>query len=94
MQPKLVYGENVRQALQYVETGNAEAGIVALSIAGAPDVEYVLIEQSLYLPLDQTMAVVSRTKNERGAREFASFVASPAGRAVMKKYGFIIPGEL
>ena len=92
VQRKLVYGENVRQALQYVQTGNAEAGIVALSIANVPEVEHVLIEQSLHLPLEQTMAVVARTKNQRGAREFASLVASPAGQAVMQKYGFIIPG--
>lgn len=90
---KLVYGENVRQTLQFVQTGNAEAGIVALSIVNVPEVDYVLIDDGLHQPLKQAMAVVSDTRHEAVARDFVAFVNGPKGRPVMKKYGFLLPGE-
>lgn len=93
VRPKLVYGENVRQALQFVQTGNAEAGIVALSIAQEPEVTYVLLDDSLHEPLWQEMAVVRGRRQEAGAREFIAFVNGPEGRPIMKKYGFLVPGE-
>ncbi len=91
--PKVVYGENVRQALQFVQTGNAEAGIVALSVASVPEVDSVAIDDSLYQPLRQSMAVVKGTSQEQLARAFAAFVNGPRGRPVMKSYGFALPGE-
>lgn len=91
VRPKVVYGENVRQALQFVQTGNAEAGIVALSIADAPEVSSIMVDESLYRPLRQALAVVKGAKQERLAGEFASFVTGPNGRPVMAKYGFMPP---
>jgi len=94
VQPKLVLGENVRQALQYAETGNVDAAIVALSLvvpaAMAEDVRgrYVLIPEDLHAPLDQTVAVIGSTAHEREARAFAEFVGSAAAREIMGKYGF------
>jgi molybdate transport system substrate-binding protein len=94
VQPKLVLGENVRQALQYAETGNVDAAIVALSLvvpaAMAEDVDgrYVLVPEDLHAPLDQTVAVIRSTAHEREARAFAEFVGSPAAREIMRKYGF------
>ena len=94
LEPKLVLGENVRQALQYVQTGDAQAGIVALSIANVPEISYTLIDDSLHQPLRQSMAVLRRTRQEQLARDFAGFVNGPEGRPIMKKYGFVLPGEL
>ncbi|HZK66906.1 MAG TPA: molybdate ABC transporter substrate-binding protein [Chloroflexota bacterium] len=93
VQPKLVYGENVRQALQFVETGNAEAGIVALSIADVPRVSRVVVDDALYQPLNQTMVIVKGAKQESLARDFIAFVNGPKGRPVMQRYGFLLPGE-
>lgn len=99
VQPKLVLGENVRQALQYAETGNVDAAIVALSLvvpaATTGDVKgrYVLIPEALHAPLDQALAVIKSTTHERQARAFAAFVGSPAAREIMREYGFILPGE-
>lgn len=93
VRPKLVYGENVRQALQFVQTGNAEAGIVALSIAEAPEVSYVLVGESLYRPLRQTMAVIKGAQAGDLARDFAAFVDGEKGRRLMRRYGFLLPGE-
>ncbi len=93
LSPKVVYGENVRQALQFAQTGNAEAGIVALSIADTPEVGYEMVDESLYQPLRQSMVVVKGARHEQLARDFAAFVNGPEGRVVMKRYGFALPGE-
>lgn len=93
VQPKIVYGENIRQAMQFVQTGNAEAGIVALSIAGVPEVTSLIISESLHDPLLQEMAVVRGSLQERPAREFIAFTSGPQARSIMKKYGYIVPGE-
>lgn len=93
LKSKLVYGENVRQALQYVQTGNAEAGIVALSIADVPEVAYTLIDNRLHEPLRQALAVVKGTQDEELARRFIAFINGPQGRPIMKRYGFLLPGE-
>jgi len=91
IKPKLVYGENVRQALQFIQTGNAQAGIVALSIADVPEVSFTLVDQGLHNPIRQAAAVVNGAKNERAAREFIRYVNGPKGRPVMEKYGFKVP---
>lgn len=91
VKPKVVYGENARQALQFVQTGNAEAGIVALSIAVVPEVNISPIDDSLYRPLRQSLAVVKGTRQEQLAREFAAFVNGPRGSPIMERYGFTVP---
>lgn len=91
VRPKLVYGESVRQALQFVQTGNAEAGLVALSIAGVPEITYSLVDERLHAPIQQSMAVVRGTKQEGAARRFLELVNGPRGRSIMQKYGFTVP---
>lgn len=93
LQPKLVLGENVRQSLQFVQTGDAAVGIVALSVAEVPEVTYTLIPAELHTPLNQALAVIKGTPRAAAARAFIEFVNGPAGRPVMKKYGFLLPGE-
>lgn len=99
VQTKLVLGENARQTLQYAETGNVDAAIVALSLsvpaaAGAQGPgRWVLIPQDLHKPIDQALAVVKGTPHEAVARAFVAYVNSPPGREIMRKYGFVLPGE-
>lgn len=93
VQPKLVYAENVRQALQFIQTNDAEAGIVALSVADVPEIHWSLIDAGLHNPLDQALAVVSNSPHQDLARQFAAYINGPAGRPIMEKYGFILPGE-
>ncbi len=95
VQPKLILGENAAQTLQYAETGNVDAAIAALSlsIAAGDAGRYVLIPGELHNPINQALAVVSSTEHEAEARQFATFVNSEAGREVMRRYGFILPGE-
>lgn len=93
VKPKLVYGENIRHALQFVQSGAAEAGIVALSVASVPEVEWTLIDASLHTPLHQAAAVVKRTSRPELGLAFIQFVNGPEGRPIMKRYGFRLPGE-
>jgi molybdate transport system substrate-binding protein len=93
LQPKLVYGENVRQALQYIQTGDAEAGIIALSVANAPGIVWTLIDGGLHAPLNQALAILSSSAQPQLAGQFADFINGERGRPIMRRYGFILPGE-
>lgn len=93
LQPKLVYAENIREALQFVQTGNAEVGILALSVAvGVPGITYTLIDDRLHPPLQQALAVIRGSPHEQVARSFAAFVLGE-GQPIMRKYGFQPPGR-
>lgn len=91
VKPKLVYGENVRQTLQYAQTGNVEVAIVALSLSGQGDGHWILVPEELHNPLDQGLAIIKGTKNEAGARAFSDFILGERGQAIMKRYGFTKP---
>lgn len=93
VEPKLVYGENVRQTMQYAETGNADVAIIALSLSVRSNGRWTLIPEQLHKPLDQALAVVKDGRSEGEARRFAEFINSSSGRATMRKFGFILPGE-
>lgn len=93
VQPKLVLGEDVRQAFHYAETGNVDAAIVALSLGMQGGGRWIRIPQDLHRPIDQALAVIKSTKHEREARQFGDFVNGSEGRAIMRRYGFILPGE-
>ena len=95
VQPNLVLGENASQATQFVETGDAQAGVVPLSLAvqNKNGLKYKLIDDALHTPLKQTGAVLKRSKHAAIAAGFLGFINSPAGREVMMRYGFVLPGE-
>lgn len=95
---RLVYGENIAQAAQYVRSGNAQVGIIALSLALSPELQkqgsYALIPDRLYQPLVQGFIITRRAGNNPLAREFAQFVAGKEARAIMAHYGFALTGEI
>jgi len=97
VEPKLVYGENISQTAQFVQTGNAQVGIIALSLAVNPQLAnrggYRLIPDKLHQPLEQGYVVTKRAANNLLAKRFADFMASKPARAVLTKYGFVLPGE-
>jgi molybdate transport system substrate-binding protein len=93
VQPKCVFGDNVRQALQYAEAGEVNAAVVALSLSMQTKGNWILIPQELHQPLDQALAIIKGSKREKEARQFALFINGPQGRPIMRKYGFILPGE-
>jgi molybdate transport system substrate-binding protein len=93
LRPKLVLGENIRHTLQFVQAGAADAGIVALSVASGPEIDWVTIDPALHAPLDQAAAVVRRSSRPELGLAFIQFVNSPEGRPIMKRFGFMLPGD-
>jgi molybdate transport system substrate-binding protein len=91
---KLVYGENISQAAQFVQSGNAEAGIIALSLAISPGMKEGKIWEipaEAYPPIEQGAVVLKSAKNKNAACAFLEFVSSAAGRKILEKHGFAIP---
>jgi molybdate transport system substrate-binding protein len=95
VEPRLVLGENVSQAAQFVESGNADAGVVALSLALAPTMaeagRYALVPIDSYPPIEQGVVVLDAAGDPDAARAFVDFVLGPDGRAVLDRYGFLLP---
>lgn len=91
---KFVYGENIQQATQYVQTGAVDVGLIAISIAKAPSianqVNFGLIDGKIHPDIIQGYALLKRGENNKAARAFLSTVESLEGDAIMKKYGFIL----
>ena len=96
-QPKIVLGENVSQALQFIQSGNAEIGIVALSLAMAPAIKdqgrYWQIPLDTYPRIEQGGVILKRAKDPEAAQSFREFVTGSKGRTVLKTYGFYLPGD-
>lgn len=97
VEPKLIYGENIAQTTQFVQTGNAQVGIIALSLAGSPELAkkggYWLIPDNLHEPLEQGFIITQRAEHNALAKRFADYMISPPIRVVMAKYGFVLPGS-
>ena len=88
---KFVYGENISQTAQFVQSGGAQVGIVALSLAISPamrDGKRWEISQELYPPLNQAVVMLKSAQNQSAARAFLEFLKSDIARATLKRYGF------
>jgi molybdate transport system substrate-binding protein len=93
---RLVYGDNISQAAQFVQSGNAQVGIVALSLAISPamqDGKRWEIPADMYPPIEQAAIVLKNGRNKVAARSFLDFVKTEAARATLAKYGFSSPLE-
>jgi molybdate transport system substrate-binding protein len=94
---RLVIGENISQAAQFVESGNAQAGLLALSHALSPAMKskgrYWTLPLDAYPTLNQAAVVLSKSKQPDAARNFLGFMRSPEGAALFTSYGFSLPPE-
>jgi len=92
---KLVLGENIAQAAQFVESGASDVGIIALSLALAPALKdmgkYWEIPADTYPSLEQGAVILKTSKNHKAATMFLEFVKGPQGQEIMRRYGFIVP---
>jgi len=95
---KLVQGENISQAAQFVHSGNAEIGIVALSLALAPamksDGRYVVIPPEDYPPLIQAAVILKSSSEKEAANQFLKYLKEPRTVALMRQYGFAVPEDM
>ena len=98
IQPKLVLGENIAQTLQFVQTQNADVGVVALSLLRAPQLagqgQYWLIPTHFYPPLEQAVVVTKRGKNNPLAYDYLKFIKSPPAQKILADYGFLAPTKV
>jgi molybdate transport system substrate-binding protein len=94
----LVFGENIAQTAQFVQSGAADIGIIALSLAIAPQMRdagrYWEIPLEAYPKMEQGGIILKWTKNADAARAFRDFVLGEHGRDVLKRYGFFLPAKL
>jgi molybdate transport system substrate-binding protein len=94
---RLVLGENISQAAQFVESGNADAGILALSLALSPELKekghFWRVPENLYAPIEQGVVLVRSSPNPQGAHAFLDYIKSPATAALLERYGFALPGK-
>jgi molybdate transport system substrate-binding protein len=94
---KLVLGENVSQAAQFVESSNAQAGLIALSHALAPTMKdkgrYWIVPRDSYPALNQAAVILSRSKRKDAARRFLKFLRTPEATSLLTSYGFGPPAE-
>jgi molybdate transport system substrate-binding protein len=92
VQPRLVFAENLAQALQYAETGNVEAALVARSLCVEGQGRWFLVPAELHQPLDQALVVIRGPRAEQ-ARRFAAFLLGAEGRRILMGCGFEVPGS-
>jgi molybdate transport system substrate-binding protein len=97
IESKLVYGENIAHTAQFVQSGNAQIGIIALALAVNPELAskggYWLVPDKLHEPLEQGFIITQRAATSALAKRFADNMGSASTRAIMTKYGFVLPGE-
>ncbi len=93
---KLVYGENISQAAQFVDSGNAQAGILAFSLALSPpmkDGKRWDIPADMYPRMAQAAVIMKSARDKEAARGFLAFLKSEGGRQIFGKYGFAAPSQ-
>ncbi|MGB8887287.1 MAG: molybdate ABC transporter substrate-binding protein [Candidatus Korobacteraceae bacterium] len=94
---KLVLGENISQATQFVQSGNAQAGLIALSLAMSPAMKdagkYWELPADSYPEMQQGVAISSSSKHKQAAQAFIDYISSSEGAAVLEQYGFRVPSH-
>jgi molybdate transport system substrate-binding protein len=92
---KLVLGENISQAAQFAQTGSADVGLLALSLALSPALKnsgtYVDVPGSWYPPIEQAAVVLASSRQKALARQFIEYLKRPASVRVLQSYGFAVP---
>lgn len=96
VQPKLVLGENIAQAAQFVQSGSAPIGILALSLVKSPAFAgqgYSLVPENLHSPLEQAVVILKRGEKNPLATDFVNYLFTLPARKIFEQYGFTLPGK-
>lgn len=92
---QIIFGENISQAAQFCLSGNADAGLLALSLVLSPPMinrgKYFLIDEHSHHPLEQAFVILKHAKENKQAFAFANFLTSQTARSIFEKYGFTLP---
>lgn len=94
---KLVLGENIAQAAQFISSGNAQIGVIALSLALAPELSdigrYAEVPLDSFPRLEQGGVVLAKANDIEAARSVREYLIGPKGLDLLKRYGFFLPGS-
>ena len=94
---QLVYGENIAQTAQFIQTGSADIGIIALALALAPilkaEGQYWEVPLDAYPRIEQGGVILSWAMDVAAAQDLRAFVLGTEGKAVLRRYGLFLPGE-
>ncbi len=89
LQAKIVQGNSIAQAFQFVDTRNAELGFVALSqLFGVTDGTRWVVPQNLYSPIRQDAVLLKKGENDEASKAFLEFLKGPEARAIIEKFGY------
>jgi molybdate transport system substrate-binding protein len=91
LEPKIVMAESVRQALNYVQEGNAEAALVGRAIVKVKGVVSIDVDAGLYDPIIQALGILTSSTRPQEAESFAQFVLGEEGQRIMGEFGFAPP---
>jgi molybdate transport system substrate-binding protein len=95
LKPKFIYADNVSQAAQFAETGNADASFIAYALVMSPELSnkgtYFVPDPKSYKPVEQACVLIKNSKDNAEALKFMNFVLSDACRPLFEKYGFYVP---
>jgi molybdate transport system substrate-binding protein len=98
IESKLVMGENISQTAQFVQSGNADAGLLALSLALAPAMKdtgrYIEVPLADYPPIIQAAVILKSARNKEIAKRFLKFLKEAGTVALMRRYGFLVPSGI
>jgi molybdate transport system substrate-binding protein len=93
VQERFVCGENIAQTAQFIQTGPADVGIIALAPALRHEGRHWEIPLEAYPRMDQGGVILPWAKDMAAAKALRTFVLAPEGKAVLRRYGFFLPGD-
>jgi len=88
VESKVVYGQNVTQTKQYAATGNADVAFIPRSLVREGEGQSIAVDERLHQPINQALAVIKSSGKQTAARQFAQYVLSPEGQALLERYGY------
>lgn len=94
LKSKIVYADNIAQAAQFAQSGNAEVAFIALALALGPEMKsgnYFMLDSRTYKPVEQAMVQINGKKKNMEAAKFMQFVSGKSCKDIFEKYGFIHP---
>lgn len=91
VEPKVVYGANIAQAYQFLQTRNVDAAFLARSMAAGDRIGYLPVDPRLYQPIAQAAGVVARAAHAEPARRLVRFLMGPEGQALLERFGYQAP---
>ncbi len=91
---KLIFGENILQVNQFIETGVVDAGITSFSIVKSKDIKgWTLIDNGLHHPIKQSAVIIKQKQQSNKVMDFYNYLFSKESQLILKKYGYLIPNE-